>query len=248
MSASSHFQLASKADFYGKIIFCAVFMVSLVLAIFPNPQVEAIGHPLLVAFAVLAIISTIVTTIQQTEGNRALRASQLTDALGAKIGEVIRADYYNNDLTTSVRRLAATTMENALFTKEILSKMAIRERTKNGAYLILLLILSVCRQTPTSWILIIAQTLFSADLILKWIRLERFRNRANRVYEGFQQFFLQEGDTNKPNHMAILLAGFTDYECAKDEAVLPLDEKIFQKLNPALSVNWQQTRERLGIK
>jgi len=247
MNASGHFRTAGKADSCGSVIFYAVVLVSAALLIFPKPEIEAVAHPLLIVSAMLAIICTVFTTIHQTEGNRALRATQLSDAFGAGVGEPIRQDYYNNVLPRTMRRLAATTLENTFFTKELLSQMATKERVKNGAYFVLLLILLVCRLTPTSWLLVVAQTLFSADLILKWIRLERFRIRASRAYTHLEQFFLQNGDTNRPNDMAVLLGAFTDYECAKDEAVIPLDERIFNKLNPTLSKEWEQEQKRLNI-
>lgn len=247
-TAESCFRAATLADKCGTAVFYFVFAISSVLLAFEGPKVESFGHPALIVAAALAITCTVVTTIYQTEGNRALRATQLSDALGAGMGEDIRQDYYNNLLPQSIRRLAATTLENTLFTKEILSKMAVKQRFKGGFYFILLVALLVYRETPTNWLLMLAQTLFSADLLLKWIRLERFRVRANRVHQHLSQFFLQNGDPTRPNDMAVLLGAFTDYECAKDEAVMPLEDKIFKRLNPELSRKWQELQERLRIR
>ncbi|MDE3099498.1 MAG: hypothetical protein KGJ88_08480 [Verrucomicrobiota bacterium] len=201
----------------------------------------------MIVLAVLAIGCTVVIAISQTEGNRILRATQLSDAFGAGIGEMPRNDYYNNELLKTARRLAATTLENTLFTKNILLRMLIRERLKIALYAVVLLVLLVYRSTPTGWLLLLSQTLFSADLILKWMRLERFRLRTCRVYAELEQFFLQGGDTKKSNDMAILLSAFTDYECAKDEAVIPLDQKTFNQLNGTLSKRWEEMQQRLGI-
>ena len=77
--------------------------------------------------------------------------------------------------------------------------------------------------------------------------MERFRLRVARVHAQLEQFFLQNGNTEKPNDMAILLSAFTDYECAKDEAVVSLDQKIFDKLNPILTKQWDDVRNRLNI-
>ena len=175
MSAQDHFKAASKCVSLGTWTFYLVFVSSAVLLLFPCPIVESWLHPFLVALAVIAIVSTVFTTIYQTEGNRILRASQLSDAFGVGIGEQIRDGYYNNTLPKTARRLAATTLENTFFAKAILYEMLIKERIKNGMYFILLIALFVCRWPSTSWLLMLAQTVFSADLILKWIHLERFR-------------------------------------------------------------------------
>jgi hypothetical protein len=247
MIAQNHYKVASKAEGFGSLIFYLVLFISTCLLLFSGPTTESCLHPCLVALAILAVACTVITTIYQTEGNRILRTGQLSDAFGAGLGEKVRDDYYNNLLPKTARRLAATTLENTFFTKEILLKMLTKERIKNGLYFILLVVLLVCRWTSTNWLLMFAQMLFSADLILKWIRLERFRIRASRVYAQLEQFFLQRGDADKPNDMAILLAAFTDYECAKDEAVIPLDQKIFEELNLILSKQWEETQQRLNM-
>src|SRR5437773_7446075 len=247
MTARDYYKVASKADGLGAWIFYIVLTCSTGLLLVPGPKAEAWLHPGLVALAILAIVCTVITTIYQTEGNRILRASQLSDAFGVGIGEPIRDGYYNNALPKTALRLAATTLENTFFTKEILLRMLTKERIKNCIYFILLVALFACRWTSTSWLLMLAQTVFSADLILNWIRLERFRIRANRVHAHLEQFFLQRGDAGQPSGIAILLAAFTDYECAKDEAVIPLDQKVFERLNPALSKKWEGIKQRLSI-
>ena len=246
-TAASSFKVAIVADKFGGLLFYFTLAASLALAFHDAPEVQKFGHPCLIIFAFLTIVVTVVITIYQTDGNRALRATQLSDGLGAGSGENIRADYYNNNLPKNLLRLAATTLENTLFTKKVLSKMAFWMRIKVCAYFVVLLILFTCRATPTSWLLVLAQTLFSADLVLKLVRLERFRVRTGRVHDHLEQFFLQAGGVEKPNDLAVLIGAFTDYECAKDEAALPLEGKYFEKLNPTLSRQWEEMKARLKI-
>lgn len=247
-AADACFKVAERADKCGGFIFYFVLCVSGLLAALDNPSTEKIGHPCLIASATLAIVCTVATTIYQTEGNRALRSTQLSLALGAGAGEPIRADYYNNILPQSLLRVAAMTLENTLCTRAVLSKVAVRMRIKVGVYFVLPLVMSTCRSTPTAWLVVLAQTLFSADLVLKLVRLERYRVRTIRVFDHLEQFFLQAGGNEKPNDVAILIGAFTDYECAKDEAALPLPSKLFLKLNPELSAKWEEMQRRLKLK
>jgi hypothetical protein len=135
-TAEKCFKVATRADKWGNVVFYIVLIVSALLAAFPKPQIEEVGHPCLIVAAVFAIVCTVLTTFYQTDGNRAMRSTQLSDALGAASGDAIRADYYNNTLPKSLRRLAATTLENTLFTKEILSQMAVTLRIKTIAFLV----------------------------------------------------------------------------------------------------------------
>jgi len=241
------FKVADIADKCGGFLFYVVFITSMVLAKWDTPQTDAWCHPILIVAVVLAVIATIVTSIYQTEGNATLRETQLTDGLGGGAGEEIRPDYYNNNVPPSLRRLAATTLENTLFTKEVLSMMCVKMRFKVGIFLILLLILFTSRTTPTSWLVVVAQTLFSTDLAIKLIWLERFRIRTARVHKRLADFFQLATDCTKPNEVAILMSAFTDYECAKDEAACPLESKYFIKLNPELSRQWTALKARLKL-
>ena len=225
------FKVANVTDKCGAVVFYFALAVSTLLAFYDTPQTEAFGHPCLIIATFLAIIVTVIITIYQTEGNRFLRGMQLSDALGAGVGENIRADYYNNKL----------------FTKAILSKMAVKMRFKVGVYFVMLLILFTCRATPTTCLLVLAQTLFSADLALKLIRMERFRVRTASVHAKLEQYFLLAGGIDRPNELAVLIGAFSDYECAKDEAALPLEGKYFDELNPELSREWDEMKKRLKL-
>ena len=241
------FTVAARADKCGSWVFYPMLIASAILAVWENPTTDEFCHPCLIVAAVLSILVTVVTTIYQTEGNCALRATQLSHGFGAGTGEPIRADYYNNKLPNSIRKLAAATLENTLFTKEILSKMLVKMRIKVGIYLILLLVLFTCRETPTSWLLVLAQTLFSGDLVLKLIRQERFRIRTARVHKCLYDYFLLSSGAEKPNDTAVVIGAFTDYECAKDEAAFPLESEYFEKLNPELSRQWEEIKQRLKM-
>lgn len=247
MSISESYTISKKAEKCGGQIFYVVTAISIALLVWPGPRLQEILHPLLIVGASIAIICTAVSTIFQNQGNHLLRAAQLSNALGSASGEQVRSDYYNSPLAPSILRLASTTLENTLFTSEILSKMLMGKRVKIAAYACVLLLLLGFRWTSTDLLVVLAQALFSADLVLAWIRMERFHIRTVRVHEHLRQFFLQGGDIGKPNGMAIALAAFTDYECAKDEAAMPLDDSIFKRLNPTLSQRWEDMKRQLNI-
>ena len=53
---------------------------------------------------------------------------------------------------------------------------------------------------------------------------------------------------NQHPSIAIVLDAFTEYECAKDEASIPLSSRIFAKINALESELWLVELEELGIK
>jgi len=246
MTLGETFRAAAICDRVSIVLFWVVATLSALLLLFES-FLASIVQPILIIAAIAGIGIGIATTLLQTRGNSLLRESQLSNSLGASIGDAVRPDYYNNDLPSSLGRLAATTLENTLHTLRVLSHMLWRERTVTLVYLILFVLLMASRWTSLPWLLLLAQTLFSTEVALRWLRMERFSFRTKQVHNRLRQFFQQGGKTKTPNGIALALATFTDYECAKDEAALPLDSKTFDKLNPSVSAEWDEMRRKLNI-
>jgi len=247
VNVDQRFRAAAISDRVSTIIFWVVAALSALLLLVESPLVNRIVEPILIVAGISGIGAAFLTSVLQTRGNGLLRESQLSTSLGASTGDSIKPDYYNNQLPNSLARLAATTLENTLHTLRVLSRMLRRERTITSVYLILFVLLMAYRWTSLPWLLLLTQTLFSTEVALRWFRMERLNFRTNQVHNRLRQFFQQGGKTRTPNGIAIALAAFTDYECAKDEAALPLDSKVFHKLNRSVSTEWDQMRRKLNI-
>lgn len=243
----SFFEYAQMADMIGSWVFYAVLISSIAVAVGEHSGYETISEIILIVASIMAVVCTAATTICQTNGNRALRLTQLSNSLGASVGDSASAGYYNNDLPKGILRLGATTLENTFYTSAVLSRMAWVSRFKAGIYALIMLVLFFVKGIPGSCLVVVAQTVFSADLLLKVIRLERYNYRCVRCLDQLEQFYLQKGTSERPNDLAILIAAFSDYECAKDEAALPLESKVFEELNPALAKKWSEFRSRLRL-
>lgn len=213
----------------------------------PSSNFETVLHPALIVACIGGVIGGAITGLAQTQGNQFLRASQLSDSLGASIGQAMRDDYYNSAVPSSLTRLAVTTLENTLHTMRVLSRMLVKERIAIGSYLVIFLLLMAYRWTSSNWLLFLAQTVFSADIVLRWLKMERFCFRAGQVHEHLRRFFLQGGKVRTPNGTAIVLSAFADYECAKDEAAIPIDSKIFNETNAVVSAEWIELKRTLRI-
>lgn len=247
MNVKECFQGAGHATTVGTWIFWTVTLISGFLLLNPTPSSSAFLHPVLVVAAVASVAFTTITAILQTRGNRLLRESQLADALDSGLAARPRTGYYNNDVEPGVERLAVTTLENTLFSAAIAERMLQSERIRNGVYILILVLLMVSRGTDTELLLLLAQTVFSADLILSWIRLEVFRARTAKVHDRLKDMFLQGKGVATNNRVAIMLAAFSEYECAKDAAAMPLDSKLFNKMNPKLTAEWEQLKQQLSL-
>lgn len=247
MNPSNSFIVASNSQRVAGWIFWLIAAISVVLILCPASGFDCYLQPVLVVLSIGGLISGFVTMIYQNRGNHFLRASQLTNSLGVPVGDELRTTYYNNDCPPSIVRLAATTMENSLFTSEVLAVMLRSERTKTAGYLVLFVWFLAYRNTSLNWVVLMAQSVFSADIILNWLKMERFRFRAWEVHKRLHDLFLHGSSPKKQIGIAVILAAFSDYECAKDEAAMVLDGKVFEKLNPSVSARWEDIKRNLKI-
>lgn len=247
MTVEEYFGCAKKGEKISGWLFRVVTLFSVLLLLFPCPEVESVIEPFLIIGTICGVVLSLLIQYCQNEGNHVLRASQLSAALGTPLGDAPRADYYNNAIEPSLLKLAATTFENSIFTAEVLKKMLFWTRLKCTVYVMVFLFLLVLRGSELNWLLFVAQTVFSADIVYGWLRMERFRCRSLRVGCELYQFFLQKGRADTPSEVAIVLAAFGDYECAKDEAAMPLSDEFFKEVNPEVSKKWDRIRTKLKI-
>ncbi len=175
----------------------------------------------------------------------ARRLDLLSHAYNVPLTHEQTEGYYNNDQTDPIRRLGASTMENALFTREILRSMARWERVKTAAYLIAFLAALMYKGYPPEVWGIAAQAVFSEQIVSRLLRLEWLRQRADRVYSDLYVLF-QTRPTKLDVHSRSL-GGFALYETSKENAAITLSARIFHAKNPSLSKDWDAVRERLGL-
>ncbi|WP_206411754.1 hypothetical protein [Lysobacter enzymogenes] len=173
------------------------------------------------------------------------RQDFLSNAFGVSLTHVRTEGYYNNDQTLPIRRLAAQTLENSLFSKTIALRMARRERTKIAIYATIWILVAINRQVSVGVILAISQVIFSEQILAKFLRLEWLRNRFEHVYENTYRLFQttpRSGDFN-----ACALELLTMYETTKATASITLDSRDFSKINEETSAEWESIKTTLHI-
>lgn len=248
MSPEKDFRLASRCDFASTLVFGSVTLCSAILLLFPATNLETLIQPILIVLCILGVVLSRVVRSCQTEGNRKLRDSQLRDAFDIPLGESARAGYYNSPTPPSLDRLAVTTLENTRFTIAIIEATIVRTRLFTSIYVLIFILLMAFRQTDLNWLLFLCQTLFSAEVVLKWFSFERFFYRTQQARQQLRQHFIEVKRRKNGRLMTpIILSTFTEYECAKDEAAQPLDSKVYRKINAKESKNWEQEMVELGI-
>ncbi|MEH2223151.1 hypothetical protein [Nostoc sp.] len=176
------------------------------------------------------------------------RKNLLSDSFGVPLSHEHTSLYYNNSFSPSVQRLGANTMENALFSKEIASKMLGRKRVIILGYLLGWFFAFSLRYDNLQLLMWITQLVFSAEIISEWLKLEILRFRHERTYEELYYHFLHKIGQDSSRAIANVLNALVNYEAAKSNAGILLSTKDFQELNPILSNRWKKICQELDIK
>ena len=178
---------------------------------------------------------------------RMRRRQMLSDAFGAPLSHDKTSLYYNNEYSPSIQRLGSNTMENALFSKEIASKMLVTKRLITGCYGLFWVIAFSLRHNNLEILSWITQIVFSGEVVAQWLNLEVLRLRHERTYERLHDHFLNEVGGDSPKAIANILDNFVAYESAKSSAGILLSSKKFHELNPELTEKWDQIRYELDM-
>jgi len=176
------------------------------------------------------------------------RKQLLSDALGVPLTTEKTVNYYNNPCSPSFVRLGANVMENAFFAKAVCAEMANSERLRVAAYLLTWLVAVLYRSTDLQLIGIATQTIFSAEVLARWLSVEYLRRRNDWIYDELYHEFLHKDDLSTPHGSATLLDAFVAYETAKAVAGIKQSTRVFSRLNESLSKEWEDIRAQLYIR
>ena len=173
------------------------------------------------------------------------RLDLLSNAYGIPLTHEQTTGYYNNNETDPLRRLGVAVLENSHFSRAIALAMLKRERIQMAVYVILLLVILLNRSTDLAIAATAALVVFSEHILSRWLRLEWLRARCNTTYKCLYALF-QSAPARTTLH-AHALQWFAFYETSKSNAAITLSPKVFAKLNPRLSKEWEEIKITLGL-
>ncbi|MEO5808392.1 hypothetical protein [Devosia sp.] len=155
--------------------------------------------------------------------------------------------YYNNQESNTYRRLAATILENALFSKEVSRGMLAIERWKIGLYSVIWVICALIRGTEISFITLIAQIILSQDILERWIKLEWLRDQFEKTYLSAFALIQSSTDFSTREFSGRSIQLVVRYETIKAKAGISLSTKVFNKINASVSDEWKRTKVILNL-
>jgi hypothetical protein len=125
--------------------------------------------------------------------------------------------------------------------------MAHGERIRIAVYGTVWIVALLNRNTDLALGAAMAQAVFSEQIVSRWIRLEWLRMRFERIYDGLYRLVQTTTNFNKDEIRVRVIEAFGDYETGKGYGGITLSAKIFERLNPSLSVEWAEIRKTLNL-
>lgn len=238
-------------DSWAKWLFLFSAILSIVIlypSLFPYPLLEngaKIAFILSVIFHSALVHFNGFHLIPRAENFR--RRQLLSNAFGVPLTSEKTQLYYNNEISPSVLKLGVNVMENSFFAKHVCGEMAKYERIKVMIYTGLWLIAILNRSTDLGLLLTLTQVLFSSEIIIHWLKTEMLRVRNETVYDKLYALFLNKGASEDQNMTAGILDSFAFYEASKASASIKQSTKIFNRLNPSLTEQWEEVRVQLHL-
>lgn len=150
--------------------------------------------------------------------------------------------YYNNDETPSIKKLGLNCYESAFFTKKVVDKMMFTNCIKITIFILIYIILMIQLEN-LELLLVITQTLFSAEILFYFIKLCYYKFQLDKICKDFQDIFFIRGLSS--NIDALILNATMDYECLKSYCKVATSSKIFNKYNKEWSNDWNKLLKRM---
>jgi hypothetical protein len=166
----------------------------------------------------------------------------LSHAYNTQLSHQQTTKYYNNSATTVPARIAAQVLENSFYSKDTASSMAVVERIKIIAYIVIWTVAALNRSTDLSTLGVAAQIVFSEQILSRWLRLEWLRLKCESIFDELFQL-IKGGATLEPP--AVRLLG--EYEIVKATAGITLSTRLFERDQERTTREWAQIRTTLGI-
>ena len=244
---SKYYDISNIADTISTWTFWINIILSIIVLFLQSyPVVSSVLMKVIIILSfVCPIISVIDDSFWWYDAESKRRKSCIKDAFGVDTIEENVEEYYNNSFSPSYNKYVLNTFENTFFSKYIAQKMLIPSAIYSLISFIVFILICILVKNDDI-VLIIAQTVFSANYICGTLSLLVYKKRLDNLYNDFYNILVTIG-VNDAKQKVLILANIVEYESIKAHYKIRLSTKVFTKLNPSLSTEWSNMVSRCKI-
>lgn len=242
---SKAYRSAACAGKISLLLFCAAILLNIATVLISDEYVVTILDCILVIATILyALVYIVNDCFLWYTAEHIRRINAVEDAFSIDITGRIALGYYNNAATDPQIKYVLDLYESCFFSRAILKKMLLPEIGKVVLVLIVLVI-SLMNANPMICA-ILAQGVFSTCVLLssvnKLVCYLRFKQLDDEFYKEIVTHRFNGYGTSR----AMLTALAMEYEAIKAHYKVRLSTRIFNKMNPQLSKDWEQLTNKMS--
>ena len=178
---------------------------------------------------------------QKAEDKR--RTDFIDNSLGTILADENSIGYFSNDeIAQGFYKMGINCFENSFFTKEISAKMKLMMFLKS--ILIILLFIGIALFTTQKIFAAVLQITLPFTLLQQSIKLALFNARVGQVFDNFKMAF---SAIDKKNIEKVIIHYVLKYETTLAWGGILISSKIFRKLNPKLTIEWNELKKKYII-
>lgn len=232
----------------GALFWISVMISFAILFLDAYPSVKSVVNIMFVVITITYFLGSLSLSLFLLPRAQISRSTNMiSNALGVTLDNEETQNYYNNTQNPSLIRLGMIIFENSLFSTRVISKMLVIQRIKIFCYLLIWILLLLYRDSSLELITVVAQTLFTSNIISNYLRLEMARAQFQRIYAESWNLFLRKSDQIDDITTGLILDLAIKYESVKASMTVVLSSKIFHKINAETTLEWENIKNKLSI-
>ena len=235
------YDITNKISNFGNILFLLTIIISFVLLFDFKHKDVFITLSIILTLGYIGL-SNINDIYFSNLAEMERRKSLLKESFNINITLKETNKYYNNDEIPSIKKLGLNCYESAFFTKKVVDKMMFANIIIITIFILIYIILMIQLEN-LEFLLVITQTLFSAEILFYFIKLCYYKFQLDKICKEFQDIFFIRGISS--NMEVLLLDATIDYECLKSYCKIATSSKIFNKYNKVWSDEWNKLIKKL---
>lgn len=246
---SEYYKPVGRLNFFIMILFWSLIFLSLGL-LFSQNITENAKNKLQYFFVVLFIVHFILLQVSKhflSKAEEERRKQLLSDAFNVPLSNEKTTLYYNNKYPPSFLRLGAIILENTYFGKRITNEMLKSKRLFTCLYVLIWLLIIIGRENNLTFVTWVTQFVFSGEIVMQWVFLERLHYKYNHIYNELHNNYLNKIDGNTIEGKVTIINALVNYESAKASYGIKTSTKIFNEINPKLTHEWEKIRTLLRM-
>lgn len=246
----NHFNDVEKNEKYkDNILYASVIATAITLGIdfiphfFFTDTVSILLNSLLCLMAVAYFVFDIIANQVFKMAEEKRRDDLFDNSLNTKISEVQSQGYFSNEaINPGIVKLGVNTWENSLFSKTISEKMLRPMIIKSIIVVFLFLCLALFANNKIFATLL--QLALPYTILTQTYRLYFYNKGMVNSFKKFQSIFSTAKVKDRQN---IILHTVVNHEATQAWACIKLNSSIFNEINPALSIKWEEIKQKYDI-